>query len=122
MDFNNMVEENFYKKHFKFYELSLMCFIAYFGLVLHKHGVDALFIYFCGIIPLIIFSATLIEQLENDCINLEYKLKNIYLPYLKFFGTDYYLMKNMNNKILLDHLYRKIYIMVCGPILLYSLM
>lgn len=117
---NIKLEEFYYKKFFKFYEIAFIIFIAYLTLVIHHHGFMNLVVFYLFMAPSLIFTSNLLEQIENNpTSNLKFLLKKEYVTWLSLFGVDYYMMNCFPNLILKNHLYKKLYLISIAPIIIY---
>lgn len=111
------------KKFFKFYETAILIFTVYVSLIIHKHGISTLFVYYLLMLPALIFSSDLISQIEDNpsssrCLNI--RTNYVTTMFLKIFGTDYYLTQGIQLTLIKNHLYAKFYITLLAPLVIYS--
>lgn len=115
---NLSLEDFYYKKYFKFYEISFLIFIAYIGLMCHKHGISYIVLYYTFSILPILTAAKILQQIEDNNqifkINLSNKLTKYY-----FFSVDFLIINSMPKYIVKNHIYRKFYMCLLGPMVVF---
>lgn len=121
------LENNYYKKYFKFYELSFMVLIAYLSLSFEKHGLLSLTLYYIVMAPSLILATLVLGKFDNNItanINIkeldnELSKYNIFPHFLKIWGVDYYLINNFPNNVIRNHIYQKLYMISVAPLIIY---